>query len=183
MTAMVVNFRQIAGECVARAKVELATNDPYRLRYGALELRDAMEALTYDRALAFKEYIPPDEYRTWQPRKLMLVLLDIDPSIGSTSTIAFGLQEELGKPAPRENMKVLGTDVVLTLSDLKKHYDALGSIFAHAFFGSVAVREDPGPGEGSGALRKCSTGARKSIEFATVECGFWQDRHIRRVHE
>jgi hypothetical protein len=130
MTGMAPDFRQIARECVTRAKVELAINDPNRLRYGALELRDAMEALTYDRALAFREYIPPDEYKTWQPRKLMLVLVDIDPSIGTTSTISFGLQEERGKPAPRENMKVLGTDVVLTLADLKTHYDAIGS-FLH----------------------------------------------------
>jgi hypothetical protein len=121
------DFRQIARECVTRARPELATNEPHRLRYAALELRCSMEALTYDRALAFKEYIPPDEYKTWQPRKLMSVLMDIDPSIGSTSIISFGLQEERGKPAPRKNMKVLGTDVVLTSADLKKHYDAIGS--------------------------------------------------------
>ena len=28
---------------------------------------------------------------------------------------------------PRKNMKLLGTDVVFTLADLKAHYDALGS--------------------------------------------------------
>jgi len=104
---------------LARARTELAADDPHRLRYAALELRDAMEALTYDRALAFKDDIPPEEYKTWQPRKLMAVLLEIDPSIGMTSTVAFGLEEEYGKLAPRENMKLLGTDVVFTLADLK----------------------------------------------------------------
>jgi hypothetical protein len=39
---MVPDFRQIARECVTRAKLELATDNPHRLRYGALELRDAM---------------------------------------------------------------------------------------------------------------------------------------------
>lgn len=121
------NFRHTAQQALVRANTELMTNDPHRLRYAALELRDAMEALTYDRALAFKDYIPPEEYKTWQPRKLMAVLTDIDPSIGKTATMAFGLEEEYGKPAPRENMRVLGTDIVFTIADLKAHYDAIGS--------------------------------------------------------
>lgn len=127
MPISVPNFRQLARESLGRAKAELAANDEHRLRYAALELRFAMEAITYDRALAFQDDIPPEEYKTWQPRKLMGVLIDIDPSIGMTSTIAFGCEEEYGKPAPRENMRVLGTDHVFTLANLKTHYDAIGS--------------------------------------------------------
>jgi hypothetical protein len=127
MTTDAPNFRNSARESLTRAIAELRTNDLQRLRYAALELRDAMEALTYDRALAFNDDIPPEEYKTWQPRKLMAVLLDIDPSIGKTSTIAVGLEEEYGKSPPPENMKILGTDVVFTLADLKAHYDAMGS--------------------------------------------------------
>jgi hypothetical protein len=121
------DFRYLARGSIARAKAELAADDQHRLRYAALELRDAMEALTYDRARAFKDDIPPDDYKTWQPRKLMAVLLDIDPSIGMTSTLAFGLETEYGKRAPPENVKLLGTDHVFTLADLKTHYDAIGS--------------------------------------------------------
>jgi hypothetical protein len=127
MSLSSADFRQLAHESLARAKVELLANDPHRLRYAALELRDAMEALTYSRALAFQDDIPPEEYKTWQPRKLMAVLLDIDPSIGMTSTIASGLQKVRGVPVPRENMTVRGTDYVFTLTDLKEHYDAIGS--------------------------------------------------------
>lgn len=86
-----------------------------------------MEAVTYDRALAFKEEIPPEEYKNWQPRKLMAVLTDIDPSLVMTSTIAVGIETEHGKPAAREDMQFLGTDQVFTLRDLKAHYDAIGS--------------------------------------------------------
>ena len=86
------NFRHLARKSLARANAELAANDPHRLRYAALELRDTMEALIYDRAMAFKDDIPSEEYKTWQPRKLMAVLLDIDPSIGMTSTFAFGFK-------------------------------------------------------------------------------------------
>ena len=127
MTAInTTNVRYLAREALGRAKVELAANDQHRLRYAALELRDAMEALTYDRALAFKDEIPPSEYKTWQPRKLMALLVDIDPLIGMTSTIAFGRATEHGKPAPPEHMKLLGTDRVFTLAELKAQYDALG---------------------------------------------------------
>lgn len=96
------------------------------MRYAALELRDAMEAVTYDRALAFKDEIPPEEYKTWQPRKLMAVLADIDPSMVMSSTIAVGIEPEYGKPPPAEDMQFLGTDQVFTLKDLKAHYDAIG---------------------------------------------------------
>lgn len=130
MTISDPGFRHMSHESLARAKAELAANDSSRLRYAALELRDAMEALTYDRALAFQDDIPPEEYKTWQPGKLMSALLEIDPSIGMTSTIAFGPEEEYGKPAPQANMKLLGTDYVFTLADIKGHYHALGS-FLH----------------------------------------------------
>ena len=85
----------MARKSLARAKTELASN---RTRYAALELRDAMEALTYDRALAWANDLPPEEYKTWQPRKLMSALLEIDPSIGMSATLAVGIETEYGKP-------------------------------------------------------------------------------------
>ncbi len=121
------NYRHSARLALARAKAELAATDPERLRYAALEFRNVLEALTYDRAQAYNTEIPPEKYREWRPRKLMMSLLAIDPHIGMTSTIAIGLEDEPGKPAPRENMKLLGTDHALTLENLRKHYDAFGS--------------------------------------------------------
>jgi hypothetical protein len=118
-------FRRLAHESLARAKVELGANTPDRLRYAALELRDAMEALTYQRALAFEDDISPEEYKTWQPRKLMSLLVDIDPLIDISSTIS--VRKESGELAPPENMKTIGTDHVFTLANLKAHYDAIGS--------------------------------------------------------
>jgi hypothetical protein len=121
------NYRHLARASLGRAKAELARGDDQHLRYAALELRDAMEAVTYDRALAFKEEIPPEEYKTWQPRKLMAVLVDIDPAIVMTSTIRMGIEPEYGKPPPAKDMKLFGTDQVFTLKELKEHYDAVGS--------------------------------------------------------
>ena len=45
------------------------SNDDERPPYAVLELRFAMEAITYDRAQAFKDDLPFEEYSTWQPRK------------------------------------------------------------------------------------------------------------------
>jgi hypothetical protein len=107
------------------AKNELASGDDARLKYGALELRMSMEALTYDRALAYKDEFPPDEYQTWQPRKVMSVLLEIDPSADADRALAIGAEDGYGVPAPI--LSSLGTEQVLNMAALRKHYDALGS--------------------------------------------------------
>src|SRR2546429_3472132 len=85
----------------------------------------AMECLTYDRALAFKDEFPPSEYDTWQPRKVMSVLLEIDPTADKDSSIAVGVEAVPGVPAA--SMQSLGSEKVLNLGMLRKHYDALGS--------------------------------------------------------
>ncbi|MDQ2106480.1 hypothetical protein [Azospirillum isscasi] len=138
-------FRSMARDSLERAKSELGSGDPERLKYAALELRFAMEAVTYDRALAFKDEIPPEEYKTWQPRKLMQVLHDIDPKIGMTSTIRMGRQDDINTPAPPERMQTLGTDVVLTLADLKRHYDAIGSYLHMPSLDQVMGNKAPDP--------------------------------------
>lgn len=63
-----MKYRNDAREYLQRSKNELNSSDNERLKYAVLELRMAMEALTYDRALAYKDEFPPNEYETWQPR-------------------------------------------------------------------------------------------------------------------
>jgi hypothetical protein len=125
MFEVAMNYRNLAREHLKTAKDELSTKSNHRLKYAALELRMAMEALTYDRALAYKGEFPPDEYETWQPRKVMSVLLDIDPMADKDSSLAIGIEEKNGVPAPKINS--LGAEKVLSMKILKKHYDALGS--------------------------------------------------------
>lgn len=120
-----VDYRSKARHYAKTARAELASGDDDRLRYAALDLRFAIEALTYDRATAYKKELPPKEYETWQPKKLMAVLLEIDPTADKDSTIRVGVEETYGEPAPV--METLGTDTIFNLSLLKKHYDALGN--------------------------------------------------------
>jgi hypothetical protein len=119
------SFRAEAREAVARAKAQLATGDHGRLRYAALDLRMAMEALTYDRAQAFAAEIPPQEYETWQPKKLLQVLLEIEPLADTNSTLRIGEESVPGQLA--SEVRPLGSETILNLQALKKHYDALGS--------------------------------------------------------
>lgn len=41
------DYREEARQQLARARAELASGDDERLKYAALELREAMESLTY----------------------------------------------------------------------------------------------------------------------------------------
>lgn len=119
-----MDFRARAKDALNRAKEELGSNDNKRLRYAALELRLALEAITYGRLWLYKDDIPPTEYGTWQPKRVMQVLLDIDPYADQTMTLHIGQEKKRGKPANK--MTKVGTEHVLSIRVLKDHYDALG---------------------------------------------------------
>ena len=120
------HYRTQARVAIGRAEALLAAGGNDQLRYAALELRFAMEALTYDRAQAYAKEIPPEEMATWQPEKVMKVLLEIEPTADRSYTLRVGVE-----PCPGgtpERMHTVGTDTVFGLADLKKHYHAVGSV-------------------------------------------------------
>ncbi|MGB4107669.1 MAG: hypothetical protein WBK55_07715 [Alphaproteobacteria bacterium] len=120
-----VDFKARAKQHLAAAKEELSSGDERRLKYAALEIRMAMEAVTYERAQAYIKDIPPEVYETWQPKKLMLFLLEADPYADQSSTLSVGIEKEYGVEA--KEMKTLGTEHILSLAEIKKNYDAIGS--------------------------------------------------------
>lgn len=120
-----MHYRNDARKHLKRSEEELRTGDDERLKYAALELRMAMEALTYDRALAYKDEFPPAEYETWQAYKVMSVLLDIDPTADKDSSLAFGVEEE--GELPPSGTTSLGAEKVLNMAILERHYHALGN--------------------------------------------------------
>lgn len=122
---MTPNFRNLARESVGRARAELASGDSVRLKFAALELRMAIESVTYERAQSYRDEIPPAEYRTWQPKKVMQLLIDIEPCADKGSSIAYGVEGEPGVAA--KEMTSLGAEQVFDLPAIKDHYDALGS--------------------------------------------------------
>jgi hypothetical protein len=53
------------------------------------------------------------------------LLLEIDTNADKSCDLSFGLEEEYGKPA--QKMKTLGGERVISLGEIKKYYDRLGS--------------------------------------------------------
>lgn len=146
-----MNFRQIARDAVKRARHQMAEAEPQALKYAALELRFAMEALTYERAQTFKKEFPESEYATWQPRQVMRVLLEIDPLADKGVEVRYAPEDANGEQDGP--MRSMGTETVLGLKQLKKHYDAIGS-FLHV---PTLKQHSQGHDNSSEALRRrCS---------------------------
>jgi DNA-directed RNA polymerase subunit RPC12/RpoP len=71
-------YRKQAREALGRAKNQAANDALEYLRYSALEICSAMEAVIFDRALLYKDWISPTTYREWDPRAVLAYLVDID---------------------------------------------------------------------------------------------------------
>ncbi|MEI3807599.1 hypothetical protein V6R85_24055 [Agrobacterium sp. CCNWLW32] len=172
-----INYRNQAREYLKRAKAELETEEDHRLRYAALDLRFAIEALTYDRAQAYKDELPSSEYETWQPRKLLALLLEIDPMADKGGSLAVGVEETEGEPAPE--MVPFGSETVFDLRLLKKHYDAIGN-FLHVPTLAQAEKAPPPPEKFRQRCVQVSEYVGKALasavwnitlgSFATMEC-------------
>ena len=124
-----LNYRHLARQALKRAEAELVSADDSRLTYAALELRVAMECLAYERVLLYKNELPPEKLGIWQPRKIMAVLLELDPSADKTCSLAVAIESSPGVRS--EPFKSLGTDRVISNKEIKKYYDKLGS-YLHA---------------------------------------------------
>lgn len=122
---MRIDYRGYAMGALRQAQWELQGDGDVRLRSAALQLRIVMEAVTYDRMQAYAGEIPPEEYATWQPNRVMDLLLEIDANADMDSSLAIGLEETYGVPA--KEMQFLGTEKVLDMATIRKHYNALGS--------------------------------------------------------
>lgn len=119
------DYRHLARASLKRSIELQEAGEDHSLVYAALELRKAMEALTYERARAFKDDFPPSEYATWRPKDVMSVLLEIDGNADKNSSLSIGEEEEYGKGSNK--MEPLGTETVLNMATIKKNYAAIGS--------------------------------------------------------
>ena len=120
-----MDYRHEAQLALDRAKENIKKNDIHALRYAALELRMALEALIYQKAKNYKEELPEKDMDTWQPRQLLIKLIEIDPDADKGASVAVGIEEEYGQPA--KEMNFIGSEKVLILAEIKKYYDRLGS--------------------------------------------------------
>jgi len=122
-------YRSEARRARDRAAGELKSGDDIRLRYATLELRTAIEALAYERVLMYEDELPISELATWQPKRVFETLLKIDPYADQTSSIRMAKESAPGVPS--EPLQELGTERVISIREIKKYYDKLGS-YLHA---------------------------------------------------
>ncbi|WP_287916934.1 hypothetical protein [Comamonas sp.] len=121
------SFRIAAREALARAKTEIDSQHSERLAYAALELRMSIEAITYDRAQAYIEELPPEEYNTWKPKRLLEVLIEIDPRAAMSARFSLCKETKDGTPDPEAGWLDLGEERVFGLKEIRESYNRLGS--------------------------------------------------------
>lgn len=102
------NSRHSAREHIGAAKVLLLVSGESSARYACLNLRMAIEALTYQTLQAYLAEVPNSAMTAWTPKKVIDELLAVDPMADKTSRISFGKQDALGEPS--KSMKYLGED-------------------------------------------------------------------------
>jgi hypothetical protein len=120
-----INFKHNARKHVEIAKKLYDLEGSMGLRATCLELRMAIEALSYELLQTYNAEVANSAMEKWQPKKVIDELLYIDPSADQTSHISFGKEEEYGKP-PKE-MKFLGTDYRFSAKWANKAHNSLGS--------------------------------------------------------
>lgn len=122
---MKINFRHSARKHVEAAKEFVSLEGSKGLRAACLELRMAIEALSYELLQTYNAEVADSAMEKWQPRKVIDELLYVDPNADQTSHISFGKEEEYGKPS--KEMKYLGTDHRFSAKWANKAHNSLGS--------------------------------------------------------
>lgn len=120
------NFRNDARVALGRARALLKSGQDPDVRYAALELRFAIEAIIYGKAESFQAELPLSEYGEWRPKQILQALLDIDPMADQPVVLRAARQARKGEAA--ENLRIVGSETPLDIGTIKRHYDALGNI-------------------------------------------------------
>lgn len=153
-----IDYRTSAKHHVAAARDLLESHDDKAVRYACLELRMAIEALTYDNLQTYLAEAPNSAMVHWTPKKVIDELLAVDPYVDQSAKIHFGKQKAFGQPS--DEMHFLGEDKKFTVAWANKAHNALGSFLHEPTIGQHVA--------GSAAL---SQKARAKAEEIASELG------------
>lgn len=126
---LATRYRRLAQQHLEFAKQSLEGGNESQLRLTALELRMALEALTYSRALSYKSDLTEQDLSEWRPRQLMNILLDLDPMADTDYTLSVS-KSDSSNPGANGDFIILGSERIIGVKELREHYDALGN-FMH----------------------------------------------------
>ena len=79
-------------ECLARAKLLIEKNTEDSLIYGALELRQCIESIVYEKLNGYKKFVPGIVFSKWQPHHAMKTLLYFEPGAVDSLKIAIAME-------------------------------------------------------------------------------------------
>lgn len=126
-----LNLRHKARECVSRSRKLLARGDEYSVRYACLELRFAIEYITYDQLTIYISEVSDETLKKWTPKQVISGMLEVDPRADQTKGIAVGQEHTPGVAPPPSEMQFLGNDRRFSIKWANKNHNALGN-FLHA---------------------------------------------------
>lgn len=138
-----------------KARSLLDKNDNQLLRYAVLEFRRCIEAVVYEKLWAYRDRIPLDAAKKWQPPQAFKALQLMEPNAASTAIIRIAKQNNIGEKV-NGNFETTGIDVRPNTGWLNKTYNKIGS-FLHAnwpFSHNVSCKD---PGELRGYLEKVAS--------------------------
>ncbi len=110
--------------CIKRARKLIEEGTPESLRYACLEMRYCIEAICYEKASLYKNQLSESEIKTWQPKKLIEILLEFDPNVNDSHNLRMWSENEDGS---KDQLVFSGHHKALPTSILRKHYNKLGS--------------------------------------------------------
>jgi hypothetical protein len=115
-----------------RARQHLASDDPARIRYAALELRLALEVMTREKLNSYAKYLPASfASNTWQPPKQLKVMRQVAENADKSFELHVGSEAVPGVSPPPEAFMLVGKHKSFSVEWLSKNYSKLGS-FVHA---------------------------------------------------
>src|SRR6202034_4775211 len=80
-------------EALGNAEKLLERGGSDDLRYATLELRRCIEAIVYQKLLAYKDRLPSVALK-WQPPQAFKALIQLEPEAAHTTTYSFGWQPQ-----------------------------------------------------------------------------------------
>jgi hypothetical protein len=151
-----------AHECASAARRVLESGEGRNLRYAALEIRIAIERLFYVLLPHYRDELPDDIVKLWQPRQIIDALIDCNPFIESHQQATIGLPGGgPGKPL------FVGAYKPVTRKLLRQYYHRLGS-YLHAFVDGSAPAESKLRATIMGAVERVEEHCRETTVIANV---------------
>lgn len=120
-----------------RAETLIEKGSEAELRYACLELRFALELMTYKKGQKYLEQLPYEVVRKWQPQKLLKAISQIDELCECSGRIRISEVED------REKIFLEGQFNSFSCRELNKIYNKLGSFLHSKSLEQMFKRKSP----------------------------------------